>query len=156
MCLALWASGLWLRYAALQNLIPSFPWIAPLRPPPWSNPRKGRDQILPSGNLVIRQQMIVMQKRSVKTKPSPLKLEDPGYDCRSTHHRRGSLQQALLVSCPQRNARNEPDLFRPNQVTGGTESMNFGKKSMTARGILDKIITNGRSTTNGSKSTHGI
>ena len=23
------------------------------RPPPWRNPRKGRDQILPSGNLVI-------------------------------------------------------------------------------------------------------
>ena len=32
MCLALRASGLWLRYAALQNLIPSFPWIAPPRP----------------------------------------------------------------------------------------------------------------------------
>ena len=29
MCLALRASGLWLRYTALQNLIPSFPWIAP-------------------------------------------------------------------------------------------------------------------------------
>ena len=51
MCLALWASGLWLRYATLQNLIPSFPWIAPPRPPPWRNPRKGRDQILRSGNL---------------------------------------------------------------------------------------------------------
>ena len=38
MCLALPASGLWLRYATLQN-------------PPWRNPRKGRDQILPSGNL---------------------------------------------------------------------------------------------------------
>ena len=25
-------------------------WIAPPRPPPWRNPRKGRDQILPSGN----------------------------------------------------------------------------------------------------------
>ena len=44
-------SGLWLRYAALQNLIPSHPWIAPPRPPPWRNPRKVRDQILPSGNL---------------------------------------------------------------------------------------------------------
>ena len=55
MCLALRASGLWLRYAALQNLIPSFPWIAPPRPPPWRNPRKGRDQILPSGNLVQEQ-----------------------------------------------------------------------------------------------------
>ena len=51
MCLALRASGLWLRYATLQNLIPSFPWIAPQRPPPWRNPRKRRDQILPSGNL---------------------------------------------------------------------------------------------------------
>ena len=29
MCLALRASGLWLRYTALQNLIPSFPWMAP-------------------------------------------------------------------------------------------------------------------------------
>ena len=51
MCLALWDSGLWLRYAALQNLIPSSTWIAPPRPPTWRNPRKGRDQILPSGNL---------------------------------------------------------------------------------------------------------
>ena len=53
MCLALRASGLWLRYATLQNLIPSFPWIAPPWPPPWRNPRKGRDQILPSGNLGV-------------------------------------------------------------------------------------------------------
>ena len=29
MCLALLASGLWLRYTTLQNLIPSFPYIAP-------------------------------------------------------------------------------------------------------------------------------
>ena len=29
MCLALLASGLRLCYASLQNLIPSFPWIAP-------------------------------------------------------------------------------------------------------------------------------
>ena len=49
--LVLRASGLWLHHATLQNLIPSFPWIAPPRPPPWRNPRKGRDQILPSGNL---------------------------------------------------------------------------------------------------------
>ena len=28
MCLALQASRLWLRYATLQNLIASFPWIA--------------------------------------------------------------------------------------------------------------------------------
>ena len=53
MCLALRACGLWLRYATLQNLIPSFPWIAPPRPPPWCNPRKGRDQILPSGKLEL-------------------------------------------------------------------------------------------------------
>ena len=53
MCLVLQASGLLLRCAMLQNLIPSFPWIAPPRPPPWCNPRKGRDQILPSGNLVL-------------------------------------------------------------------------------------------------------
>ena len=46
--------GLWLRYATLQNLILSFPWIAPPRLPPRRNPRKGRDQILPSGNLARR------------------------------------------------------------------------------------------------------
>ena len=28
-CLALWASGLWLHYAMLQNLIPSFFWTEP-------------------------------------------------------------------------------------------------------------------------------
>ena len=28
-CFALRASGLWLRYAALQYMFPSFPWIAP-------------------------------------------------------------------------------------------------------------------------------
>ena len=50
MYLALRASGLWLRYATLQNMIPSFPWTVPPCPPPWLNPRKGRDQILPSGN----------------------------------------------------------------------------------------------------------
>ena len=38
------------KVARWQNLIPSFPWIAPPRPPHWHNPRKGRDQILPSGN----------------------------------------------------------------------------------------------------------
>ena len=48
-CLALRASRLWLRYATLQNLIPSFPWIAPGRRAWGRNPRKGRDQILPSG-----------------------------------------------------------------------------------------------------------
>ena len=51
MYLAFGLEGLRLRYATLQNLIPSFPWIVPLRPPPRCNPRKGRDQILPSGNL---------------------------------------------------------------------------------------------------------
>ena len=34
------------KVARWQNLIPSFPWIAPPHPPPWRNPRKGRDQIL--------------------------------------------------------------------------------------------------------------
>ena len=51
MCLALQASGLWLRYTTLHYLILSFPWIAPPRSPPWRNPRKERDQNLLSGNL---------------------------------------------------------------------------------------------------------
>ena len=46
MCLALRASGLWLRYATLQNWIPSFPWIAPGGWRVW-----GRNELLPSGNL---------------------------------------------------------------------------------------------------------
>ena len=46
MCLALRASGLWLRYAAKCD-----PFLSLDCPPPWRNPRKGRDQILPSGNL---------------------------------------------------------------------------------------------------------
>ena len=47
-----WPFGL-LDYgsATLQNLIPSSPWIVPPRPPPWRNPRNGRHQILPCGNL---------------------------------------------------------------------------------------------------------
>ena len=49
-CLTLRASGLWLRYATLQNFIPSFPWIAPGWRAWGRNPRKGRHQILPSGN----------------------------------------------------------------------------------------------------------
>ena len=36
MCLALLASGLWLRYATQQNLIPSFPWIWQ----PWERDRE--------------------------------------------------------------------------------------------------------------------
>ena len=50
-------SGFWTMapLPMLQNLIPSFPYIAPPRPPPWFNPRKGRDLILPSGNLGIDQ-----------------------------------------------------------------------------------------------------
>ena len=48
-------SGIWtmapLRYAAKFDPILSLD-CAP-RPPAWHNPRKGRDQILPSGNLAI-------------------------------------------------------------------------------------------------------
>ena len=42
------------KVARWQNLIPNFPLIVPPHPQPWSNPRKGRDQILPSGNLVSK------------------------------------------------------------------------------------------------------
>ena len=38
-----WTMAL-LRYAAKFD--PFFPWIAPPRPPPWRNPRKGRDHNL--------------------------------------------------------------------------------------------------------------
>ena len=51
MCLALWLEGLWPRYSTLQNLILSLD-CGP-RPPPWRNSRKGRDQILPSGNTAL-------------------------------------------------------------------------------------------------------
>ena len=37
--------GLWLRYATLRNLIPSFPWIEPPRPPPWPGAIQGKEGI---------------------------------------------------------------------------------------------------------------
>ena len=70
MCLALRASGLWLRYARLQNLIPSFP-------PPWRNPRKGRDQILPSGNLAEIQE----EEEEDDSDFDFIPLPDPDLDC---------------------------------------------------------------------------
>ena len=51
MCLVHLVSRLWLRYPALQNLIPSYPWIAPVCPPPWRNPCKERK----GSNFAIRQ-----------------------------------------------------------------------------------------------------
>ena len=52
-------SGFWtmapLRYAAKFDPFLSLD-CAP-RPPPWHNPRKGRDKILPSGNLDIRRRL---------------------------------------------------------------------------------------------------
>ena len=58
MCLALRASGLWLRYgSATQNFIPSFPWIVP----GW------RDQILPSGNLDANQHLRLRRNSSLKS-----------------------------------------------------------------------------------------
>ena len=49
--------GLWLRYAPLRYAAKFDPFLsldcAP-SPPHWRNPRKGRDQILPSGDLDIR------------------------------------------------------------------------------------------------------
>ena len=46
MYLALRASGLWLRYARLQNLIPSFPWIAPRHNLAQSKERKGSNSTI--------------------------------------------------------------------------------------------------------------
>ena len=53
------------QVARWQNLIPSFPWIVPPpRSPPWRNPRKGRDQILSSGNLGQNKLLIIWWKVS--------------------------------------------------------------------------------------------
>ena len=78
LCLALRASGLRLRYAALQNLIPSFPWISPPCPPPWRNPRKGRVPILPSGNLAGKVTMVEIsgEKRSTSGDFNNLSLDE--------------------------------------------------------------------------------
>ena len=43
MCLAFRASGRWLDYATLQNLIPSIPWIAP--PPSTNGAIQGKEGI---------------------------------------------------------------------------------------------------------------
>ena len=59
-------SGFWtmalLCYAA--KLIPSFPWIVPGWRAWGRNPRKGRDQVLPSGNHV-REQLMAKRERDV-------------------------------------------------------------------------------------------
>ena len=62
MCLALRASGLWLRYATLQNLTPSFPWIVLPRPPHWHNPRKRRDKMFSSGNTAWQSPWLLSQQ----------------------------------------------------------------------------------------------
>ena len=50
MSLALRASGLWLRYRYASKFDPFLSLDCIPRPPPWCNPRKGRDHILLSGN----------------------------------------------------------------------------------------------------------
>ena len=77
MCLALRTSGLWLRYATLQNLIPSFPWIVPPRPPPWCNPRKERDHILISGYLELKFATVGAEEEAAY----PLSLADAAAYC---------------------------------------------------------------------------
>ena len=56
------------KVARWQNVIPSFPLIAPPRPPLWRNARKGRDQILPSGNpdLKAHDHVAVVEEDGVK------------------------------------------------------------------------------------------
>ena len=70
MCLALRASGLGLRYTTLQNLIPSFPWIAPQYPPPCtlaqSKERKGSAILQPCLEVELHDQL-----RVVALSPTP-------------------------------------------------------------------------------------
>ena len=48
-------SGYWTKaYAMLQKFDPFLSLDCAPTPLPWRNPWKGRDQILPSGNLVVR------------------------------------------------------------------------------------------------------
>ena len=68
--------GLWLRYTTLQNLIPSFPWIAPgMRA--WGRNPRGRDQILPSGNLAEIQE----EEEEDDSDFDFIPLPDPDLDC---------------------------------------------------------------------------
>ena len=66
MCLALRASGLWLRYATKFHPFLSLD----CAPTPWRNPRKGRDQILPSGNLAPRGKRVRLAPFSASYSPS--------------------------------------------------------------------------------------
>ena len=71
MCLALRASGLWLCYAMLQNLIPSFPWIAP--PPSTlaqSKERKG-------SNFAIWQHWLYLEVAASTRQQLSFALEGP-------------------------------------------------------------------------------
>ena len=116
MCLALQDSGLWLRYATLQNLIPSFPWIAPPHPPPWHNPRKGRDQILPSGNLDNSSSNSSNSRpRWCRTTPGPLRgLRTPRPGSRPSS--RGRTRRSPRCTRPARLLRFVR--YQPTEIAG--------------------------------------
>ena len=98
-CLALWDSRLWVCYATLQNLIPSFPWIVPPpRSPPWRNPRKGRDQILSSGNLGQNKLLIIWWKVSPDLIQHWRQTERPQHGSRPSGSRFSSCVSAFHQS----------------------------------------------------------
>ena len=77
MCLAHRATGLWLRYAPLQNLIPSIPWIAH----PALQTRKGRDEIFAIWQQCIRcariGEIAIFANDNAKSVPSFRRCDPP-------------------------------------------------------------------------------
>ena len=97
MCLALRASGLWLRYATLQNLIPSFPWIAPHALHPGAI--QGKEGIKFCHLATLNRKILTWIQRITET--SPLLMVVGGYNFNATN---GLISDVELVSATAGNA----------------------------------------------------
>ena len=110
--------------ARWRNLIPSFPWIAPPRPPPWPNPRKGRDRILPSGNTVSSQLHVAAPLREQEAGVGHLGLHggvlQRAEERRLQDHPTGGGQTCRVGLVPRRHAADPA-------VHGGRESLLQGE-----------------------------
>ena len=99
-----------LRYAAKFDPFLSLD-CAP-RPPPWRNPRKGRDQILPSGNLAAAVQL---------AHPDP-EVRDEA-DGRPRPHPPGARPPLGLGGAADVPGRNRKDVI--NAVQGGRQVVHY-------------------------------
>ena len=87
----------------------SFPWIASPRLPPWCNPRKGIDHILPSGNTAPFIVMLAKLREASSAMFRSLRMHVHAYLC--VGGRDGGGVTAVPFS-PLRCRRRRPNTFR--------------------------------------------